>query len=352
MKGGTVIFSRNGGSGGRHAAEEPRRSGDRSRSSSTESRPARDRSGSAAREPDDDLRASRHSTDGRASDQSEPGAPEESEPDFGPYDISEAPDGDFLDLGSLKIPTIEGVEVRVQANNEGVVQQVVLGAGDSVLQLAVFAAPRNEGIWDDVRANIRSSLSGENVAVEEVRGDYGPELRARVRADQTVTDIRFIGIDGPRWMVRAIYQGAAAREPAEAGPLAQCLRALVVDRGKEAMPAEEALPLRLPREMADAAKAQMAAQADAEMPADAQGQTAQAGQAAANIINGHLAANDSPNPDDSPGSNDSPSGHGLPSGPALHPSGGYPPSSDSTGGHPTAGNDQRGRPSPRPRRPE
>jgi Protein of unknown function (DUF3710) len=291
MEGETVIFSRGGGSRGRHAAQEPRRSGGRSRSSEEPTAGNRDD------------KPPRHAID-------EPGgdAPTGEESTYGPYDISDAPDGDFLDLGSLKIPTVEGVEVRVQANNEGVVQQVVLSSADSVLQLAVFAAPRGESIWDDVRANIRKSLASDGVEVAEESGEYGRELRARVQADLGVTDLRFLGIDGPRWMVRAIYQGQAAVEPASAGPLSECLRGLVVDRGKEAMPAEEALPLRLPREMADAARAALAAQSGD------QPEVGQPDEAEPSDLNHHTP--------------------------------------DHTGGLPTADHMQKRRPSPRPRRPE
>src|SRR5205814_9723153 len=186
---------------------------------------------------------------------------------------SEAPDdGELIDLGSLRIPVIEGVEVRVQAGPDGTVQQVLLVHGDSVLQLAAFAAPRSEAVWDEARADIRKSLFSEGVAAEEEPGEYGPELRARVRTPEGLKDLRFVGIDGPRWMVRGIYQGPAAIDPATAaGPLADCLRNVVVDRGKEAMPALEALPLRLPKEIAEQAEAQQeaaAADAGAAVPVD------------------------------------------------------------------------------------
>lgn len=187
--------------------------------------------------------------------------------DRGPYDVSEAPAGvQRLDLGSLQIPAIDGVEVRVQANPEGVVQQVVLVHGDNALQLGVFAAPRTEGIWEDVRAEIRKSLFDDGVAAEEIDGEYGVELRARVRTPDGLTDLRFLGIDGPRWMVRGVYQGGAAVNPDGAGPLLECLHGLVVDRGHEAKPVREPLPLRLPREVAEQAQAQSAAPAESSAP--------------------------------------------------------------------------------------
>ncbi|MFI6164175.1 DUF3710 domain-containing protein [Micromonospora haikouensis] len=175
-------------------------------------------------------------------------------PARGPYDVAEAPDGvQRLDLGSLHIPAVADVEVRVQADPEGVIQQVVLVHGQSALQLGVFAAPRSEGIWDEVREEIRQSLFNDGAAAQEAQGEYGPELHARVRTPDGLTDLRFVGIDGPRWMVRGVYQGAAATDPAAAGPLRECLDGLVVDRGQEAKPVREPLPLRLPREVADQA---------------------------------------------------------------------------------------------------
>jgi hypothetical protein len=181
-----------------------------------------------------------------------PAEAEDLAPAHGPYDVSEAPTGvQRLDLGSLLIPAIEGVEVRVQANPDGEIQQVVLVNGTNALQLGVFAAPRSEGIWEEVRTEIRKSLFNDGVAAEEVGGEFGTELRARVRTAEGLTDIRFVGVDGPRWMVRGVYQGPAAVDPAKAGPLNLCLRELVVNRGIEAKPVREPLPLRLPKEAAD-----------------------------------------------------------------------------------------------------
>ncbi|MCT2277483.1 DUF3710 domain-containing protein [Micromonospora chalcea] len=174
-----------------------------------------------------------------------------SAPDRGPYDVSEAPDAPRLDLGSLQIPAVPDVEVRVQADPQGVIQQVVLVHGQNALQLGVFAAPRSEGIWDEVREEIRQSLAADGATVQEVDGERGPELRARVRTPDGPTDLRFVGIDGPRWMVRGVFQGLAATEAAAAGPLTACLDGLVVDRGQEAKPVREPLPLRLPREVAE-----------------------------------------------------------------------------------------------------
>jgi hypothetical protein len=173
----------------------------------------------------------------------------------GPYDITEAPRGvQRLDLGSLHIPAVDGVEVRVQADPDGTIQQVVLVHGENALQLGVFAAPRSEGIWEEVRDEIRQSLIRDGAKPSERAGEYGQELLARVRTPEGTTDLRFVGVDGPRWMVRGVFQGRAAVDPSASGPLLECLHELVVDRGQEAKPAREPLPLRLPKEMAEQAQ--------------------------------------------------------------------------------------------------
>jgi hypothetical protein len=229
-----VIFSRNRGSGGRHHKVE-------------------------------DAKRARHAAQRRTYDEFGVDGDEDVPATHGPYDIADAPDGvERLDLGSIKIPAVPGIEIRVAADPNGQVEQVVLVSGESALQIGAFAAPRTEGIWAEVREGFRKQFFEEGVAAEEIEGPYGTELRARVRTPDGLTDIRFVGIDGPRWLVRAIFQGPAATDPEQAGPLAECLRGVVVDRGNDAMPASEALPLKLPEEMAAEAQQEQEAAAQAE----------------------------------------------------------------------------------------
>jgi hypothetical protein len=171
---------------------------------------------------------------------------------FGPYDVTETPDDDHrrVDLGALRIPAVAEVEIQLQANQQGQVERVLLAHGDSRLQIGVFAAPRTEGIWDEVRQTLRASLVSGGAKPEEVDGEYGVEIRAKIKDGPGLTDVRHVGIDGPRWFVHGIYVGAAAVDPDRAGPLRDVLRNIVVDRGSHALPVSEALPLRLPPEAA------------------------------------------------------------------------------------------------------
>jgi hypothetical protein len=215
-----VIFSRRRGNAGRHST-------DANSTGNRGSAPAQN----AAEDVDDALNAP---------------------PDFGPYDVTEAPydDLDRLDLGALKIPALAGVEIHLQAGPQGQIQQVQLAYGGSRLSLAVFAAPRTEGIWNDVRETLHRTLVESGAQPEVTQGDYGPELRARVKDGSSTTEVRHVGIDGPRWFVHGVFLGSAAFQPDRAGPLLDVMRGLVVERGTEARPVSEALPLQLPPEAA------------------------------------------------------------------------------------------------------
>ena len=61
--------------------------------------------------------------------------------------------------------------------------------------------------------------------------------------------VRFIGIDGPRWFVRALFGGAAARDHDAAVPLEAVLRATVVVRGTDPMAPGDPLGLHVPGEL-------------------------------------------------------------------------------------------------------
>jgi hypothetical protein len=59
---------------------------------------------------------------------------------------------------------------------------------------------------------------------------------------------RFVGVDAPRWFLRALLTGAAATDDQAAQPLLDVLRDVVVVRGEDPMPAREPLVLNLPPE--------------------------------------------------------------------------------------------------------
>ncbi len=168
----------------------------------------------------------------------------------GPYDISEVDDASgLLDLGGIRVRGVEGMELRVDVAQERVAAATaVVGAG--AVQIQPFAAPRTTGIWDDVRAEILSSVTAAGGRAEEVDGPFGVEVRADVLAtvdgSQSRQRARFVGVDGPRWLLRGVFTGGAVDDPVVAGPLEQVFRGVVVVRGDAPMPPRESIELRLP----------------------------------------------------------------------------------------------------------
>jgi len=175
----------------------------------------------------------------------------------GPFDVSEPAPGDAasrLDLGSIQLLPIDGMQLRLELDET---QQMVIGAhaivADSGVQLQAFAAPRTMGLWSEIREEIAQSIVSQGGTADVVRGPLGRELISRMpsrAADgRTVFQpVRFLGVDGPRWFVRAVISGKAALDEAAAAPLVELVRSVVVVRGDEAKPPREILPLKLPED--------------------------------------------------------------------------------------------------------
>ena len=188
----------------------------------------------------------------------------------GPFDASEVTDSSGrLDLGALWVRGLPGMELRLEVEEE---TQNIVGAtavlGDSAVQLQAFAAPKTSGIWDDIRAEIAESIVAQGGTADEERGVLGTELRTRMPSagpdGRTVfAPARFVGVDGPRWFLRAVFSGRAAIEDEAAADLMDVVRQTVVVRGDAAMAPRDMLPLRLPQEVTDA---QAEAEGDAEGP--------------------------------------------------------------------------------------
>ena len=198
----------------------------------------------------------------------------------GPWDVADVDDElTRLDLGPLQVPVPQGCEIRVEVQEDHTVTAATLVQGNSALQIHVFAAPRSEGIWADVRTEIIDSLKGSGGSAEPAEGPFGTELKARIPAEVPGQGVqlqpaRFVGVDGPRWFLRGLFTGPAATDPVQAGLLESAFRGVVVVRGGEAMAPRDLLPLKLPKEAlaamsdpniaAQLAAKQAAAEAEAE----------------------------------------------------------------------------------------
>ena len=160
----------------------------------------------------------------------------------GPWDSTEkdvSDDSAYLDFGSLLIRGRPGFNLQMPTDDDqGTIGSVVLVTEESGLELRAFADARSGGLWDDVRADLEAEVERLEGEAEQADGPFGPELRIRVPV--TLPDgeagfqpTRVIGIEGPRWMLRATFLGREALEPSDDGLLMQALRDVVVVRGDE-----------------------------------------------------------------------------------------------------------------------
>ena len=176
----------------------------------------------------------------------------------GPWDVEDAPERPRLDLGGIRVAVSEGLELRLEVDQTS--QQVLYATivdGASAAQVMAFAAPRSTGIWDEVRGEIREALVAGGGSAEEVDGPFGVELRGRAPGEMpgqgvVLQPARFLGVDGPRWFLRALVTGPAATDPVQGRRIESALADVVVVRGGEAMAPRDLIPLRLPREATEA----------------------------------------------------------------------------------------------------
>lgn len=173
----------------------------------------------------------------------------------GPFDRSEVESLEGrLDLGALWLMGVPGMELRleVEEGSESVVA-VTAALDESTVHLQAFAAPRSEGIWDEIRTELAASITGQGGTADKKWGPLGNELQAQMPGQdpsgRTVfSPVRFLGVDGPRWFLRAVIGGPAASDDDAASALLDVVRATVVVRGDEAMAPREVLPLKLPEQ--------------------------------------------------------------------------------------------------------
>lgn len=179
----------------------------------------------------------------------------------GPFDESEAnPVRPYVDLGGVKVLPREGLHLRLEVE-EGTKRVVAIGLdyANSTLQVQPFAAPRNSGLWHEIRAQIADQIARQGGTTTVREGTFGPELLAQIPVAAGETQqggqmrlARFIGVDGPRWFLRGVIAGEAAVDPAAAAQVEDLFRSIVVVRGSTPMPPRDLIPLRMPASSAGA----------------------------------------------------------------------------------------------------
>jgi hypothetical protein len=173
----------------------------------------------------------------------------------GPWDSGDVGDDKIerVDLGGILVPIVEGMELRDEIAEERVVAATLV-VGRSAIQIQPFAAPRTMGIWDEVRGEIAEGIGQSGGTVRQADGRFGTELIAEVPVGAPDGSVgrqlaRFLGVDGPRWFLRAVITGEGALDDAARAPLEELFAEVVVVRGPDAMAPREPITLRLPVEV-------------------------------------------------------------------------------------------------------
>jgi hypothetical protein len=184
----------------------------------------------------------------------------------GPFDVSEVdPDAAYIDLGSLLVQPPDGLDLRLQVDEQtGAVMTVLLVSEEGVLEMRAFASSRGGDLWADARREIAADTARRGGTATEQEGSFGPELFCQVpvtgpNGESLTQPSRVIGHTGPRWFLRATMAGRPALDPEYAEQFEQALRKVAVRRGSDAMAPGEALPLRMPPQAtspSDAAEAE------------------------------------------------------------------------------------------------
>ncbi|EHR50533.1 Protein of unknown function (DUF3710) [Saccharomonospora marina XMU15] len=172
-----------------------------------------------------------------------------SAPGQGPFDIADAPDDGVarMDLGSVRVPVPDGSQVQVEMDSSsGNVRAVHIVTAQGQVTVTAYAAPRSGGLWREVSDELAEQLRSDGAQVSVGRGEWGMELSAIVGE----VALRFIGVDGPRWMLRGVIAGPQSQAAQAPMVLRDIVRATIVDRGDAPMPVRTPLAITLPEAVA------------------------------------------------------------------------------------------------------
>ncbi|MGV0326051.1 DUF3710 domain-containing protein [Corynebacterium confusum] len=170
--------------------------------------------------------------------------------DTGPFDGDSLNYEDFdfsdfsagtLDLGSMKIALPKSSQVQVEMGEKGPKMLHIVTKAGRITPVA-FAAPRSSGQWESSAKELIQGIENDGLPTRLEEGPWGSEI---VGSNDN-GEIRIIGVEGPRWMLRVTL--AAPKGKSE--ELARIGRELVartfVYRGDEPILAGNALRVVMP----------------------------------------------------------------------------------------------------------
>ncbi|SHF36860.1 DUF3710 domain-containing protein [Streptoalloteichus hindustanus] len=170
------------------------------------------------------------------------------EPGDGPFDATEAPEDELsrLDLGSVRIPVPDGAQLQVEVDPAGPVRAVHVVTEIGRLTVNAYAAPRSSGLWREISRELVEQLRSDGARVTRVSGEWDDELVA----SSPEVALRFVGVDGPRWLLRGVAAGPVDHAEELTELLRDVVRGTVVVRGQEPLPVRTPLPIELPEPIA------------------------------------------------------------------------------------------------------
>jgi Protein of unknown function (DUF3710) len=192
----------------------------------------------------------------------------------GPFDIEDFDDPAVaeaarLDLGSVLVPMPAAAQLQVELTDTGIPSAVWVVTPNGRFTIAAYAAPKTGGLWREVAGELAESLRKDGATVTIEDGRWGREVVGTASGV-----VRFVGIDGYRWMIRCVVNGTAESIDALTDEAREALVDTVVRRGETPLPVRTPLPVQLPEPMAaqlrEAAAAAQGAQAGEGQP-DASG---------------------------------------------------------------------------------
>lgn len=193
----------------------------------------------------------------------------------GPFDIEDFDDPAAaqvarLDLGSVLVPMPAGAQLQVELTDTGVPSAVWVVTPNGRFTIAAYAAPKTGGLWREVAAELADSLRKDGAQVSIQDGKWGREV-----VGTAAGVVRFIGVDGYRWMIRCVVNGLSEAIDALSDEAREVLADTVVRRGDTPLPVRTPLPVQLPEPMAaqlqqaaEQAAAAQQGQQDASAPAE------------------------------------------------------------------------------------
>ena len=155
----------------------------------------------------------------------------------------------------MLVPLPPAAQLQVELTETGVPSAVWVVTANGRFTIAAYAAPKTGGLWREVAGELAESLRNDGATVTIQDGRWGREVVG------TATGVvRFIGVDGYRWMIRCVVNGSIETIDALTEEAREALVDTVIRRGDTPLPVRTPLPVQLPEPMASQLREAAAAQ--------------------------------------------------------------------------------------------